>query len=265
MGPLITLLTDFGTRDPYVAAMKGVISSICPSATILDLTHEIPPQDVLEAAWFLASAAHYFPQGTIHVAVVDPGVGTERLPVAVSSGNHRFVCPNSGLLTLVVRDREAAEARVITNKKFLLEPVSATFHGRDVFAPAAARLANGAPFSELGPPLKELARLCVPEPVIEPDGGVQGEVIHVDRFGNAITNIHRSMLAGKTVQEVFAGKHSLGGLKKTYAAAGAGEPLVLFGSAGYLEIAVNQGNAAARVGLKKADRVEIRVLCLGQI
>lgn len=180
--PLVTLTTDFGTRDPYVAAMKGVIATLCPPARIVDLSHELPAQDIHAAAFFLAGAVPYFPPETVHVIVVDPGVGTARLPLAVRAGGQYFVCPDNGLLTLVLRTLSLEAAYTIANPDFMRSNISATFHGRDIFAPAAASLAAGASIAEIGAPVEKLVPLDVPEPRIA-GGKVTGEIAHVDRFG----------------------------------------------------------------------------------
>ncbi len=257
LDPIVTLTTDFGTRDPYVAAMKGVILAGCPGARVVDLSHEIAPQDVVEGALFLAGAVPFFPPGTVHVAVVDPGVGSARRPIAAAAGGQTVVCPDNGLLTVLARDHPVDAAHAIESRGFTRDEVSATFHGRDVFAPAAARLAGGAPIAEAGPAVAPslLARIDLPVPVIDPRGRVYGTVIHVDRFGNAITNLARADLPpGAT--HCAAGEH-LVPLRRTYADAAAGEALALFGSAGLLEIAVNRGRAADRLGLRRGDTVTL--------
>ncbi|MCC6490866.1 MAG: SAM-dependent chlorinase/fluorinase, partial [Candidatus Hydrogenedentes bacterium] len=192
MAPLITLTTDFGTRDAYAAAMKGVILSACPDARVIDLSHDIAPQDVFEGAMFVAEAVPCFPANSIHCVVVDPGVGTARLPIIVSAGEHTFVCPDNGLLTLFTRQHAIREARMIANPEFMRASISATFHGRDIFAPAAAALARGVPMQDAGERLTTLTMLEIPGVHTTADGIVAGVVMHVDRFGNAITNIHRS-------------------------------------------------------------------------
>lgn len=258
MPALITLTTDFGTRDAYVAAMKGVILTACPGVTLADLTHEIPPQDVFEGALFLAESAPYFPEGTIHCVVVDPGVGTARLPIIVAAGKQVFVCPDNGLLTLYARQYPIEDARIITNPVFMREAISATFHGRDIFAPAAARLASGVPMQEAGDRLTTLTMLEVPEVKRDAEGHLEGVVMHVDRFGNAVTNIHRSRLDGPAFSELRAGQQRFTELHETYGDVPPGRALVLFGSSDYLEIAVHRGNAREQLGLPRGTRVEIR-------
>ena len=258
MSALVTLTSDFGARDPYVAAMKGVLFATCRSVQVVDLSHDIAPQDVLEAALFLVGAAPYFPEGAIHCVVVDPGVGTDRLPIVAAAGGHLFVCPDNGLLTMVAQRHGGVKAHAIANPLCSRDSVSATFHGRDVFAPAAARLAGGMPLDEVGPPVDPIVLLDIAEAAREPDGSIRGEVIHIDRFGNCITNIHRSMLVDCHAWGVYAGGRRLAGIQRVYNDAGKGEALALFGSSEYLEIAVNQGSAAATLGVSRGDPVVLR-------
>jgi len=259
MKPIVTLTTDFGMKDPYVAAMKGVLHRMCPGISVVDLTHDIDPQNVLEGALFVAASAPYFPIGTIHVVVVDPGVGTGRRPVVVLAAGQFFVTPDNGLLTLFVREHPIEEARIISNPGFMLDDVSPTFHGRDVFAPAAAKLAAGATMSDAGPRLDEIHLVDIPEP--QRDGGhtISGEIIHIDRFGNAISNILRSSLGDAQCKVICVGQTRFDGIHQTYADTEPNTPLALFGSVGALEFAVNQGSASATLGLRLGDRVEIHL------
>ena len=254
---IVTLTTDFGLRDPYVAAMKGVLYSECPSVEVVDLTHDIAPQDILEAALFLAGAVPYFPPGSVHVVVVDPGVGTGRRPVVVLAGKQLFVCPDNGLLTLFTREHPVEEARVISNPAFLRHPVSPTFHGRDVFAPTAARLACGAALEKVGEPAGDLVQLDVPRPERQGEHRICGAIIHVDRFGNLITNIPQGLLPGEKEVSVRIGAHCLAGLCTTYADVATGRPLALIGSSGYLEIAVREGNAGAQLRIARNAHIVI--------
>jgi hypothetical protein len=261
--PLITLTSDFGLRDPYVASMKGVIYTITKNARVVDLTHEIPPQDVFEGALFLAGAIPYFPEGTIHVAVIDPGVGTDRHPIVVSAGDQILVCPDNGLPTLFLQKHPLQEAWIIKNPRFLRETVSATFHGRDVFAPTAAHLASGAALHEVGEELDTIVTLDVPRPRQDSAQCLHGEIVHVDRFGNLVTNIHRSMIGDAAPHVIRAGRHRLRGLRRTYAAAPPGTALALFDSADYLEIAINGGNAHAALRLGPGDEVSVTLHAAG--
>jgi S-adenosyl-L-methionine hydrolase (adenosine-forming) len=254
---LVTLTTDFGMRDPYVAAMKGVIEASCPGVQILDLSHEIAPQDVVEGALFLASATPFFPAGAIHVAVVDPGVGTARRPIAALTRSQTYVCPDNGLLTLVARNDPILEVRVINNPVFMRGHVSSTFHGRDVFAPAAARLASGRPYEDVGEVVDHIVTLDVPAPQWDPEGVMTAEVVHVDRFGNLLTNVSRSHLEGRHVAWVQAASCCIEGLSQTYSDVPRHAPLTLFGSFDYLELAVNQGNASEVLSIGVGDPVEI--------
>jgi S-adenosylmethionine hydrolase len=259
MPPLLTLTTDFGVRDPYVAAIKGVIFERCPGVTVVDLTHDIAPQSVLEGALFLAGAVPYFPKGTVHCAVVDPGVGTNRLAMAVSAGGHVFVCPDNGLLTIFLSSHTLDEAYTIDNPAYMRDAVSPTFHGRDIFAPAAAALARDVPLNALGRPVKELVQLDIPKATVTSDGCLVGEVIHIDRFGNCITNIHRSRLATKTATEVGVREHRFPGIAHTYRDVPPGAALALFGSSDHLEVAVNQSNAAKELGITPGDDVRVTI------
>jgi S-adenosyl-L-methionine hydrolase (adenosine-forming) len=256
MRPTVTLTTDFGTRDPFAGAMKGVVLSRCPDAAIVDLSHDVSPHDVLEVALFVAAAVPYFPPGTVHVVVVDPGVGTARRPLAARCGDQFVVGPDNGFATLLWESHPPSEVREITSFEPPAGQVSATFHGRDVFAPVAAALASGADLSQLGPVLVEPVRLSIPRPRFE-EGRWLGEVIHIDRFGNAMTNLRQAELGGQPYLVQAAGAE-LGSIRRTYGDAAPGEALALFGSAGYLEIAVNQGRADEAPGLQVGDPVEAR-------
>ncbi len=251
----ITLTTDFGTRDPYVAAVKGVMLSQCPSATLIDLTHDIPPQDIMEGALFLAASAPYFPPGTVHFAVVDPGVGTERLGMVARVGEWLFVGPDNGLVSILAA-RYSVEAWAITNSDWMRDPVSPTFHGRDVFAPAAARLAAGAPPEEAGPRIETPVRLQFPAPIRIASDSMQGVVAHVDRFGNAISNVSRASLGGAHIVAVEVGGRRVA-IGKTYNDVASGELVALFGSSDYLELSVNGGSAAQVLNLEHGAPVEV--------
>ncbi|MCX5769775.1 MAG: SAM-dependent chlorinase/fluorinase [Candidatus Hydrogenedentes bacterium] len=258
LAPIITLTTDFGLRDPYVAAVKGVILTIAPQAQVIDLSHEIAPQSVVEGALFLAGALRYFPRGAVHMAVVDPGVGTNRNPIAVSAGGQTIVCPDNGLPTLFLREFPLQEARIISNPALIRQSLSATFHARDIFAPAAAHIAMGTPMAELGDEIDTIVALDIPKPQ-KSDKLVTGEILHEDRFGNLITNIHSSLLGRQTPSLIRVKNHRFTGVHRTYAEAPPCSPLVLFGSSGYLEIAVNGANASAALGLNKGDQVIVEL------
>lgn len=243
-------MTDFGLRDHYVASMKGVILGIAPQAAIVDVTHEIRRHDITQGAFILRETAPWFPAGAIHVAVVDPGVGTQRRIIAARCGKQVVIAPDNGLVSLLRQSVE--EVRVVENPRLMLPRVSGTFHGRDVMAPVAAALCNGAKLADVGPPTDHLEILQLARPRIDADHSIHGEVLHVDSFGNLITNIHRGDLVTAMRHlpdaHVHIGDTDLGRLRHTYAEAAAGEPLAIIGSGELLEIAVNRGSAAERFG-----------------
>ncbi len=258
--PIITLLTDFGLHDGYVASMKGVILGICPDAGLVDISHLIAPQDVRSGAFVLFTTYEYFPPGSIHLVVVDPGVGTERVPICIRTRSFSFIGPDNGIFSLILKKETGWKARKLENPQFRLHPVSNTFHGRDIFAPAAAHLALGARFDLLGP----LCDPLIPEwsgPQIE-KGRVEGEVIHIDHFGNAITNVSHKMLEKRGPSEKWAisfEKKLIHSIKKAYGLTEPGEALVLAGSSGLIEIAISHGNAASEMGLRRGTKVIFRL------
>ena len=245
MKPPIVLLTDFGLQDHYVGVMKGVILSRVPEATFVDLTHEVSPQGVREGAYLLAVSYRYFPVGTIFLAVVDPGVGTERRALVIRTEAHFFVGPDNGLFTLVLKRSRTAEIRAVEVERFRLPEASFTFHGRDLFAPVAAEVLSGRPFEEFGPKISDPVLLEFPEPEPVP-GGLRVPVLKADRFGNLILNLPAETLSGRRFRVVVEGRRVP--FVRTYAEAPEGEPLALIGSDGFLEIAVNQGSAARIFG-----------------
>lgn len=257
MAGLITLTTDFGMRDPYVGSMKGVIHRIAANVHIVDLTHDISPQDVLEAALFLATAAPHFPAGTVHVAVVDPGVGGPRRAIAAQAAGQVFVCPDNGILSLVEREYGIDHARAISNSALMREFVSATFHGRDVFAPVAAHLVRGVPMELVGEPAGSLIGLDVPGVEEAASGLLRGRIIHIDRFGNAISNVARHRIQDRPVRQVRSGGFVMREVFRTYSDVPVGDPVVLFGSCDFLEIAINKGNASEIIGLARGDELEV--------
>jgi hypothetical protein len=258
--PTIAFLSDFGTRDHYAGTMKGVALGICPDATLVDITHEIPAHDVLGGALELAAAYKYFPAGTVFVAVVDPGVGSSRRGIAAEAGDSRFVAPDNGLLTLVFRETPPKRVVELTERRYARPSVSRTFEGRDRFAPAAAWLAKGVELSALGRPVHDFVLLPMPAPEVAADA-VHGEVLRVDRFGNLVTNIDRrtfEKVSGAGAIEITIGTHPVGKLVATYAEASPGEICALFGSTDHLEIAANGASAAERLGLARGATVDIR-------
>lgn len=252
---IITLTTDFGLRDPYVAAMKGVILNIHPGAVLVDITHEIAPGSVSEAADVLLQAAPFFPPGTVHVAVVDPGVGTARRAIAAKCHGHFLVGPDNGLFWPLLRTDPAASLVHLVQERFFHHPVSRTFHGRDLFAPVGAHLALGRDLREMGNTVSDPVSLVVNRPRVEGDA-LLGEVSRVDRFGNLVTNISsddlEEFLNGR---EPFfqAGDLELRGIRSCYGDVRAGESLALIGSAGTLELSVNGGKASDLAGKESEE------------
>jgi S-adenosylmethionine hydrolase len=246
--PLITLLTDFGVRDYYVAAMKAVLLRSLPEANLVDVTHEVPPQDVLAGSFTLERAVASFPPGTVHLAVVDPGVGTDRRLLGVSVHDQLVVCPDNGLITWTHRMFPPASFRQILWRP---ESPSHTFHGRDVLAPVAARLAGGEPFESLGPAVADPVLLDV-----YPATGPTGQVLHIDHFGNATTSIPAAIARGAA--DVLVNDTCVGPLRRTYADVPPGQPLALIGSSDLLEIAVHRGSAARLLSVKVGDAVHLR-------
>jgi len=260
MRPVIALLSDFGTRDHYVATMKGVILGIFPDVTLVDITHEIAPHDVLEGALELAASYRFFPAGTIFVAVVDPGVGSSRRGIAAEIGDYRFVCPDNGLLTAVVREAPPKKVVELTERRYARPTVSRTFEGRDRFAPAAAWMAKGVQLTALGRNLPDYHRIDIPEAVVE-NGQVSGAVLRVDRFGNLVTNIDRKTFekfGREGGLQIDAGTATVGRLVATYADMQPGEVCALFGSTDHLELAANSGSAAQMLGLARGAAIEIK-------
>ncbi len=269
--PVVSLLTDFGLLDVYAGVMKGVILGICPAAELVDLTHGIQPQNVTEAAFLLLSAAPYFPEGTVHVAVVDPQVGTGRGVICARARGQLFLAPDNGLLSPLLEEWAPAELFAVENSRYFLPEVSRTFHGRDIFAPVAAHLARGLDPAELGPKIESCRRIELSRARRASDGSLLGEVIHVDAFGNLVTNIRREDLvalldsdAGSEPQElaerfrVETAGSSIVALSETYAAVTAGALLALIGSSGRLEVSINLGNAAWYLGVAAGEPVRVQ-------
>ena len=256
---VITLTTDFGTGSPYVAAMKGVILSINPAVTLVDVTHHVQAQDVRQGALVLGEVADRFPAETIHVAVVDPGVGTGRAIVYARIGRQDFIAPDNGLLSRLARRRPLEKIIHLTESEHWLQPVSATFHGRDIMAPVAARLSLGLNPARLGPPLEKLVELDWPQPVVSP-GRIEGEVLDIDSFGNLITNIEAELLGEVPANcqvRVELDEHKTEGIYSTYADRPSQALIALVGSSGRLELAVVGDNAAAMLGVRVGESVTI--------
>jgi S-adenosyl-L-methionine hydrolase (adenosine-forming) len=256
---IITLATDFGTRDSYVATMKGVIYQICRGATVVDLTHQILPQDLTEASLVLESCYRFFPKGTIHVVVVDPGVGTRRRAILVDTAEYLFVGPDNGVFSRIYSSQPLCEVREIVREDLLMPEISDTFHGRDIFSPVAAHLADGTDPADVGPVIADPARRDPPQPLVWQEQ-LTGEVIHVDSFGNIITNIPKelfdSVTVGKRFRIVTNGK-VIDRLSRTYQDVPPGKALALFGSLDMLEIATHGGRADRQIGAGKGDPVQV--------
>jgi len=259
--PIITLLTDFGTKDHYVASMKGVILNINPQCLLIDITHQVNPHDIEEGDFILASTYSYFPKGSIHLAVVDPGVGGIRKPILLVTQNYFFVGPDNGLFTLVAQREKVKQVVALTKKKYFLSEVSSTFHGRDIFAPVAAHLSLGIKPNAFGYETNSLKELGFQKPVIK-EGKLLGEVLHIDAFGNLVSNIDEGKLFRFIQSRPFvirAGRKTIRGLKKGYWEGKRGEPIALLGSAGFLEVSVREGNAQKMLGVKKGDPITVMI------
>ncbi len=251
MKPPIALLTDFGTKDVFTGVMKGVITGLAPGFPIVDLSHEVPPQNVLVGALWLHGAVHFFPPGTVFLCVVDPGVGSGRQILAAQVGDWLMVAPDNGLTSLVMERHGLKDCVSVQEPAYRLPSTSATFHGRDIMAPAAAHLAMGLPLHSLGPSLAQPVKLHYPAPLLR-NGQIRGQVLYVDHFGNAVTNISGAMLPPGAELRLGALVIKVSG---TYSDVPVGAPLALVGSTGRLEISVNRGNAASELGLGEASRV----------
>lgn len=258
---VITLTTDFGERDGFVGIMKGVIWKIYPEARLADLSHEVEPQNVRQAAYILHRAAPFFPPGTVHLAVVDPGVGTRRRPLAARLGKQFFVGPDNGLISLLLIHAETLGESIeivhLNRSEYWLHPLSTTFHGRDLFAPIAAHLARGVPLNELGTPIDDPVRLDFPEP--QQQGKTwKALIVYVDRFGNLITNLPADRLGSSLAEvRVRIGNHRIEGIAPSYGHRPIGSLVAVIDSDGFLEIALVNGNAAHKLGLKEGDIVEV--------
>ena len=252
---IVALLTDYGLRDPYVGVMKGALLSVNPAARIVDLTHDIPPQDVREAGRVLSASRSFVPAGTLFVAVVDPGVGTSRAILGVETDRHTFLAPDNGLLSFLDRDGRIRRIVSVTESRYFLKPLSRTFHGRDIFAPIAGQLSKGLDLGRLGPSVGRMTTSEAPSLRKTAAGAVQGEVVSIDRFGNLITNIPGDLLTDARDVRITVGRRVVRALSRSYADAKKGELLALVGSTGHLEISVNQGSASRAARIRRGDRV----------
>jgi S-adenosylmethionine hydrolase len=255
---IITLTTDFGLADHFAGVMKGVILGICPAARIVDITHEVSAFDVAGAAFVVAESYAWFPRGAVHVVVIDPGVGTARRPILAEAAGQFFLAPDNGVLSMVLA-REKHKVRAITNEKLFLKPVSATFHGRDIFAPVAAHLAGGLAPARAGKLIKDYLRLEFHKPVRTGRRAWTGAVLKIDHFGNLITNFHIDEFPAMLSRpfQLAIGARRLTGLESTFAEGPAGEPVLVVGSSGYIEVAVNQGSAARLLGVEAGAPAEL--------
>jgi S-adenosylmethionine hydrolase len=257
---IVTLTTDFGLKDPYAAEMKATILGICPKAVIVDVTHEITKFNIRMGAYVLASAAPYFPDGAVHVAVVDPGVGTRRRSIVIQTKQSFFVGPDNGILVLAAAKQGIESIHELTNPRFMIPKVSDTFHGRDIFAPAAAHLLNGVKTSDFGYEIREAKEADFAK-VMRKNDVLFGEVLHVDDFGNIITNINQKEIAENQVKGEVSVEIAGNNLKlkfcKAYGETKPQEPVILIGSHGFLEISINQGNAAKRFETKAGDKIKL--------
>jgi S-adenosylmethionine hydrolase len=275
MSSIITLTTDFGYDDAYVAAVKGAILSINPDANVIDISHSIKPQNILQAAFILSVAYRYFPKQTIHVAIVDPGVGSERQGIILKTPSAIFVAPDNGILSYIIDDlvsveshslteqshdlkeilfKKGLEAAAITDPRFWRHPVSSTFHGRDIFAPVAASLSLGISLYEFGEKINSLHILPIPKPSLDSEGNLVGQVLHVDRFGNLITNIKSNDLPGKNVVIEVAG-YCIQGISDYYAQNKG--VMAVVGSSGYLEVSLRDGSACDFLGTVVGDEIKV--------
>ncbi|MBN1568019.1 MAG: SAM-dependent chlorinase/fluorinase [Acidobacteria bacterium] len=253
--PVITFTTDYGLRDYFVAAMKGVILSLNPDAKLVDISNLIPPQDIFTGAFTLSRAWSYFPSGTVHIAIVDPGVGDAHKGLAVDAGGHFFVAPDNGILTYVLNEHPGFEAYEITAEHYYRKPVSPDFHARDIFSPIAAWISRGVPLIKIGSALQNPFRLQLPGIQKVKDTLIQGQILAVDRFGSLITNLKPDDVPH--AYKILAGHREITGIHKTYQEGAPGEVFVVPGSTGYLEIAVKDGSAASVIKIKAGSPIGV--------
>ncbi|MBF0225793.1 MAG: SAM-dependent chlorinase/fluorinase [Desulfobacterales bacterium] len=263
---IITLLTDFGLNDAYVGIMKGVILSINPYVQIIDISHSVTPQDITQSAYLISSAYKYFPQNTIHIVVVDPGVGSQRQIIAAKINGHIFICSNNGILSLIMdkNDVEIEEIICIDNDEYFLKPVSKTFHGRDIFAPIAAHLSKGIPLKKIGTAFNQdkVVKLNIAKPFISTKNELIGQVVHIDHFGNLITNIDSETLRKfnkiPSMFKILINSNEINGIFDTYTDVEIGQPIALIGSSGFLEISVNSGKGSDYFNVKNGVNIKIQ-------
>ncbi len=260
MPPIITLTTDFGLSDHYVGAMKGVILGICPRAQIIDITHLVTPYEIAEGAYVIAQACRTFPKKTVHVVVVDPGVGTARRPILMEAAGQFFIAPDNGVLANIYL-REPHKIRVITNERYFRHPVSRTFHGRDIFAPAGAHLAAGVRPAQFGKRIEDYLRPVFQKPQRAGKRTWTGQILKIDRFGNIITNFYAEDFPNLEAQNVVfsVGPQEVTVIARNYAETGPGELFAIVGSSGYYEISISQASAAQRIGCVVGGPVELLI------
>lgn len=252
---IITLITDFGQNDGFVGTMKGVILSINPKAIIVDISHEILPQDIEAGAFVLNSSYKYFPIGTIHVVIIDPGVGSNRKILVVQSNNFFFIAPDNQVLKYIFHSHETLTVIEVLNKQFFLNKISQTFHGRDIFAPVAAHLSMGVNIEQLGRRIKNYDRGLIDQPIIT-KSSIIGKIVNCDKFGNLTTNIPAELL-NKPIIQIQIGSIRIACLSKSYSEVKVNQPIAIIGSAGYLEIAIRNGNARQQLSAERGDIVTI--------
>ena len=258
--PIVTLTTDFGLVDHFVGVMKGVILGICPRARLVDISHGVTPYEIPEGAYLIAQAYRYFPKKTVHLVVVDPGVGTSRRPILVEAAGQYFVGPDNGVLSLVY-SQEKAKVRLIANDRFFLSPVSRTFHGRDIFSPVAAHLAAGLAPAKMGKLIEDYFRPNFEKPQRAGKRTWIGRILKIDRFGNIVTNFHVNEFPDLERKDfaLSIGPSQIGVMAHNYAECGPGEPFLIEGSTGYIEVSVSQGSAAKQLGCETGAPAELMV------
>ena len=258
MRSVITLTTDFGLRDYYVSAMKAVMLGIAPEARMVDISHEIPSQDIMAGSWILKNSAMLFPPETVHTVVVDPGVGTDRNAIALEIEDQYFVGPDNGIFSFLTEEKDYKAVR-LSNETYWRDDASNTFHGRDIFAPVAAHLSEGVPIENLGEPIEDLVTYRWTVPIADKDG-LEGMVIHIDKFGNLITNISESMLEDVIDDQgvkIYVGNTILDTIAKTFGSVAEGEPVAYIGSSGMLEVGINKGNAQEMLSVQKGAQISL--------
>jgi len=258
--PVVTLTTDFGLSDHYVGVMKGIVLGVCPQARIVDISHEVTPFEIPEGAYLIAQAYRHFPKGTVHVVVVDPGVGSLRRPILMEAAGQSFIAPDNGVLAMVY-SREKHKIRIIANERYFRKPVSKTFHGRDIFAPVAAHIAAGVAPARMGKLINDYLRPAFEKPVQSGKHMWNGRILKIDRFGNVITNFHVEDFPDLDRRSftMNVGARATGVLVHSYSEAAPGELFVIAGSSGYLEVSVNQGSAAKLLGCHSGSAAELGI------